>query len=164
MSAAAPPLAPDLAAGLRRLKLATIRVQAPEVLQTARTQRWPPEDVLRTLINAEIAARDQTNQRLRLKAANLPLLKRLEDVDTLASGIPSATFAYVASLEWIRARENTLLVGPAGTGKSHILIGVGQRAVQAGLRALCHRRGSRRAALPPPGRQHRQPRHRRAPP
>jgi DNA replication protein DnaC len=134
MSAAAPPLAPDLAAGLRRLKLATIRAQAPDVLQTARTQRWPAEDVLRTLVNAEIAARDQTNQRLRLKAANLPLLKRLEDVDTLASGIPSATFAYVASLEWIRARENTLLVGPAGTGKSHILIGVGQRAVEAGLR------------------------------
>jgi DNA replication protein DnaC len=69
-----------------------------------------------------------------LKAANLPLLTRLEDVDTLASGIPSATFAYVASLEWIRARENTLLVGPAGTGKSHILIGVGQRVVEAGLR------------------------------
>jgi DNA replication protein DnaC len=134
MSAAAPPLTPDLAAALRRLKLATIRAQAPEVLQTARTQRWSAEDVLRALVNAEIAARDQTNQRLRLKAANLPLLKRLEDVDTLASGIPAATFAYVASLEWIRARENTLLVGPAGTGKSHILIGVGQRAVETGLR------------------------------
>ncbi len=130
MSAAAPPLTPDLAAALRRLKLATIRAQAPEVRQTARTQRWPADDVLRTLVNAEIAARDQTNQRLCLKAANLPLLKQLEDVDALASGIPSGTFAYVASLEWIRARENTLLVGPAGTGKSHILIGVGHRAVE----------------------------------
>jgi hypothetical protein len=134
MSTAAPPLAPDLLAGLRRLKLSTIRAQAPEVLQTARTQRWPPEDVLRTLVAAEIAARDQTNQHLRLKAANLPLLKRLDDFDTLAAGIPAATFAYVASLEWIRARENTLLVGPAGTGKSHVLIGVGLRAVEQGLR------------------------------
>ncbi len=134
MSTAAPPLAPDLLAGLRRLKLATIRTQAPDVLQTARTQRWPPEDVLRTLVAAEIAARDQTNQHLRLKAANLPVLKRLDDVDLLASGIPAATFAYVASLEWIRARENTLLVGPAGTGKSHVLIGIGLRAVEQGLR------------------------------
>ena len=134
MSTAAPPLAPELMAGLRRLKLATIRAQAPEVLQTARTQRWRPEDVLRTLVAAEVAARDQTNQHVRLKAANLPVLKRLDDFDTLASGIPAATFAYVASLEWIRARENSLLVGPAGTGKSHVLIGVGLHAVEQGLR------------------------------
>ena len=42
MSAEAPPLPADLVAGLRRLKLATIRTQAPEILQIARTQRWPP--------------------------------------------------------------------------------------------------------------------------
>jgi hypothetical protein len=48
MTATAPPLGPELLAGLRRLKLATIRAQAPEVLQTARTQRWAPEEVLRT--------------------------------------------------------------------------------------------------------------------
>src|SRR5262245_19796283 len=137
MSAAAPPLTPELVAGLRRLRLATIRAQAPEVLQTARTQRWPPEDVLRTLVAAEIAARGQSNQRLRLKAANLPVLKRLDDFDTLASGITPATFAYVASLEWIRARENILLVGPAGTGKSHVLIGGGQHAVEQRLRVHC---------------------------
>jgi DNA replication protein DnaC len=134
MSTMAPPLPPELLAGLRRLKLATIRAQAPEVLQTARTQRWPPEDVLRTLVAAEITARDQTNQQLRLKAANLPVLKHLDNFDTLASGITAATFAYVASLEWIRARENILLVGPAGTGKSHVLIGAGLHAVEQGLR------------------------------
>ena len=50
MSTTAPPLEPELIQGLRRLKLATIRAQAPEVLQIARTQRWPPEDVLRALV------------------------------------------------------------------------------------------------------------------
>jgi DNA replication protein DnaC len=134
VSTAAPPLAPDLLAGLRRLKLATIRAHAPEVLQTAKTQRWAPEEVLRTLVGAEIAARDQTNQQLRLKAANLPVVKSLEDFDRLASGIPTPTFNYVASLEWVRAHENLLLVGPAGTGKSHVLIGAGLRAVEQGLR------------------------------
>ena len=39
MTAAAPPLAPDLVAGLRRLKLAAIRQIAPELLITAKTQR-----------------------------------------------------------------------------------------------------------------------------
>jgi DNA replication protein DnaC len=134
MSAAAPPLSADLVAGLRRLKLATIRTQAPEILQTAKTQRWSIEEALRTLVAAEISARDRTNQQLRLKAANLPVVKTLDTFDALASSISSATFNYVASLEWVRARENLLLVGPAGTGKSHVLVGVGLRAVEHGLR------------------------------
>ena len=45
-----PPLDADLDAGLRRLKLAAIRRTAPEVLITAKTQRWTPEEVLRTLV------------------------------------------------------------------------------------------------------------------
>ena len=137
MSAEAPPLPADVVAGLRRLKLATMRTQAAEILQTARTQRWPIEEVLRTLVIAEITARDQTNRQLRLKAANLPVHKSLGAFDTLSSSIPLPTFSYVASLEWVRARENLLLVGPAGTGKSHVLIGVG---LQGLARALRHRR------------------------
>jgi hypothetical protein len=53
VSATAPaPLPPDLVAGLRRLKLARIRALAPELLQTAKVQRWTPEEILRTLVEA----------------------------------------------------------------------------------------------------------------
>ena len=55
------PLAADLDAALRRLKLATVRRNAAEVLQVAKVQRWTPEEVLRTLVEAEIAARDASN-------------------------------------------------------------------------------------------------------
>ena len=58
MTAAPPVLAPDLADGLRRLKLAAMRRLAPELLVTAKTQRWAPEELLRTLVEAEITARD----------------------------------------------------------------------------------------------------------
>jgi len=58
-----PVLPADLDAGLRRLKLATIRRDAPEVLLTAKTQRWTPEEVLLTLIEAEIASRDRIQHR-----------------------------------------------------------------------------------------------------
>jgi DNA replication protein DnaC len=134
MSAAAPPLAPDLVEGLRRLRLATMREQAADVLQTAKTQRWAAEDVLRALIAAEVAARDEANRRLRLKQAGFPAPKTLETFDVAASTIPRPTFDYLASLEWIRAKENVLLVGPAGTGKSHARLGCGHRAVEQGLR------------------------------
>jgi DNA replication protein DnaC len=132
MSTAPPPLAADLNAGLRRLKLAAIRRLAPELLVTARTQRWNPEEFLRTLIEAEICARDESNARTRMRQAAFPVTKTLAEFDLAASSIPRATFDYLASLEWIRAAENTCLIGPAGTGKSHVLVALGVAAVQAG--------------------------------
>src|SRR5215216_7064511 len=110
MSAAPPALAPDLAAGLRRLKLAAMREFAPELLQTAKTQRWAPEELLRTLVEAEITARDASNARTRLKAAAFPVVKTLDEFDLTASAIPKPTFDYLTNLEWIRAAENLALV------------------------------------------------------
>ena len=134
MSAAVPaPLAPDLEAALRRLKLSAIRRMAPEVLTTAKTQRWAPDELLRTLLEAELSSRDASNARARLRAAGFPVTKTLEEFRVAESSIPQPTFDYLASLEWIRARENLVLVGPAGTGKSHTLIALGHAAVEAGL-------------------------------
>jgi DNA replication protein DnaC len=134
VSASAPALAPDLIAGLRRLKLAAMRTLAPEVLLTAKTQRWAPEELLRTLVEAEITARDASNARTRLKTAAFPVVKTIDEFDVAASSIPKATLDYLTTLEWIRARENLCLLGPAGTGKSHTLIALGVAAVHAGHR------------------------------
>jgi DNA replication protein DnaC len=105
MTAAPPPLAPDLAAGLRRLKLAAIRQIAPELLITARTQRWAPEELLRTLIEAEITARDASNAATRMKTAAFPVIKALDELDRSACSIPGPTLDYLACLEWITAKE-----------------------------------------------------------
>jgi DNA replication protein DnaC len=129
-----PPLPADLAEGLKRLKMAAMRRLAPELLVTAKTQRWKPEEFLRTLVEAEIAARDASNARARLRAAAFPVTKTLEEFDVPASSVPPATFDYLASLEWVRAAENLCMIGPAGTGKSHILVAVGIAAVEAGHR------------------------------
>lgn len=135
-STAVPPavaaLPADLDAGLRRLKLATVRRTAAEVLQTAKIQRWTPEEVLRTLIEAELAARDASNIAARLKAAAFPVAKTLDSFIVAESSIPQATFDYLIGLEWVRSHANLALVGPPGTGKSHTLIGLGIAAVHAG--------------------------------
>ena len=134
MTAAAPPLAPDLAAGLRRLKLAAIGQLAPELLITAKTQRWAPEELLRTLVEAEITARDASNARTRMKNAAFPVTKTLDELDRSACSIPGPTLDYLATLEWITAAENLCLAGPPGTGKSHVLVSLGISAVHAGHR------------------------------
>jgi DNA replication protein DnaC len=129
-----PVLAPDLEAGLKRLKLAAVRRLAPEVLGTAKVQRWTPEELLRTLVEAEIASRDASNEAARRRAAGFPVTRRLEDFLLAESSVPRATFDHLAALEWIDGAENVVLVGPAGTGKSHLLLGLGEAAVVAGRR------------------------------
>ena len=134
MSTAPDALAPDLEAGLRRLRLGAMRHLCPELLVLAKTQRWKPEEFLRTLIEAEIASRDASNARARLLAAAFPVTKTLEEFDVGASSVKPATFDYLAGLEWIGAKENVCLVGPAGTGKSHLLVALGHSAIEAGHR------------------------------
>ncbi len=128
------PLPADLDAGLRRLRLGAMRRLAPELLVTAKTQRWAPEEFLRTLVETEIASRDASNTRARLKAAAFPVTKTLDEFDVKASSIKPATFDYLTSLEFIAAKENVCLVGPAGTGKSHLLVALGHTAIDAGHR------------------------------
>ena len=57
MSTVAPPLPPDLVAGLRQLKLAAVRRVAPDICQTAKIQLWAPEELLGTLVEAELDLR-----------------------------------------------------------------------------------------------------------
>lgn len=111
-----------------------MRRLAPGLLVPAKTQRWSPEEFLRTLLEAEIASRDESNARGRMKLAAFPVDKRLEEFDVAASSVKRATFDYLASLEWIRRTENLCLVGPAGTGKSHLLVALGHEAVEAGFK------------------------------
>ena len=134
MTTTPPALDADMEAGLRRLRLSAMRKLSPELLLTAKTQRWKPEEFLRMLIEAEIESRDQSNARNRMKIAAFPVRKTLEEFDVAASSVRRQTFDYLASLEWVRAKENLCLVGPAGTGKSHLLVALGHHAIEVGHR------------------------------
>jgi predicted RND superfamily exporter protein/DNA replication protein DnaC len=68
----------------------------------------------------------------RLAAAGFPVRKSLEDFRVETSSVPAATVADLAGLGWVDAAENVCLIGPSGTGKSHLLIGLANAAVTAG--------------------------------
>jgi DNA replication protein DnaC len=129
---AAPPLDDELEALLRRMRLPHIRRVAPEVLATARAQRWEPAEVLRVLLTEEVAGRGRSSIGQRRAAAGFPTGKTFDTWDPALSSIPRPTQAALRTLEWLTRRENLVVCGPSGTGKTFFLEALGQAAVEGG--------------------------------
>lgn len=128
----APPLPDDLTALLRRLRMPHTRAVAADVLLTAKTQRWDPTEVLRTLLVAEVDGRDASALATRRASAGFPTGKTFDAWNPDASSIPAPTQQALRTLDWVRRRENLVLCGPSGTGKTFFLEALGQHAVQHG--------------------------------
>ncbi len=129
-----PPLPPELAAVLTRLRLPYIRRAAPEVCATARAQRWDPAEVLRVLLSEEAVGRNAATRAMRRRAAGFPSGKTLESWRETESAIPPGTQRALATLEWLTRAENLVFAGPSGTGKTHFVEGLAAAAIEAGLR------------------------------
>ena len=127
-----PPLDAELEALLRRMRLPHIRRTAPEVLATAKAQRWDPAEVLKVLLTEEVAGRDRSSLATRRARAAFPTGKTFDAWDESLSSLPVATQSALRTLEWIDRRENLVVCGPAGTGKTFLLEALGQTAVETG--------------------------------
>jgi DNA replication protein DnaC len=130
-----PPAIPDeLTAVLRRMRLPYVRAAAPEVLATARAQRWDPAEVLRVLLVAEAAGRDAATRRQRRKAAGFPTGKTFDTWRETDSSIPIPTQSALRTLEWVNRAENLAVSGPSGTGKSHLVEALAHAVIDAGMK------------------------------
>jgi DNA replication protein DnaC len=130
----APPVPDELDRILRRMRLPYLRKAAPDVLATARAQRWDPAEVLRVLLAEEVTGRDAATRRMRRKQASFPTGKTLASWRPEDSSIPQATQQALVTLEWIGRTENLAVAGPSGTGKSHFVEALAHAAIEADLR------------------------------
>ena len=130
----APALPAELETLLRRMRLPYLRAAAPDVLATARSQRWDPAEVLRVLINEEVIGRDAATRRMRRKSANFPSGKTFATWRPDESSIPAPTQQALSTLEWVSRAENLAIAGPSGTGKSHFVEALAHNAIEADLR------------------------------
>jgi DNA replication protein DnaC len=130
----APPVPDELDRILRRMRLPYLRKAAPDVLATARAQRWDPAEVLRVLLAEEVTGRDAATHRMRRKAASFPTGKTLASWRPEESSIPQATQQALVTLEWIGRTENLAVAGPSGTGKSHFVEALAHAAIEVDLR------------------------------
>ena len=129
-----PELPEDLTAVLKRMRLPYLRAIAPDVLATARAQRWDPAEIVRVLLEEEIRGRDEATRRMRRKAAGLPAGKTFESWRETDSSIPPGTQTGLATLEWVGRAENLAAAGPSGTGKTHFVEALAHKVIDAGMR------------------------------
>ena len=134
MKAPSPPIPDELTTVLRRMRLPYVRAAAPDVLATARAQRWDPAEVLRVLLVEEIAGRDAATRRQRRRAAGFPAGKTFESWRPDDSSITTATQQALQTLEWVGRAENLAVAGPSGTGKTHFVEALAHAVIDAGMR------------------------------
>ncbi len=119
----------------RALRLPTVREQAGPLAEAALRDRLSHLAYLAELLQAELDDRDARCRERRVHEARFPRLKHLADFDLKAAPtVDPALLASLESCEWVERGEPVVLLGDSGTGKSHLLIGLGMAACQRGLR------------------------------
>jgi len=86
------------------------------------------------LLDAERAGREERRVRTMLKSSKIPTGQTLENFDfAFQPAIERSRIETLATGAWIRSAEAILIQGPPGVGKSHLLVGLGVRAIQLGF-------------------------------
>ena len=118
------------------LKAPRITEAAQRLAEQARDAGWTHEDYLAAVLEREVSARSASGAQLRIRAAGFPARKTLEDFDFDAQPAVRQQVAALASGAFLAEARNIVLLGPPGTGKTHVAIGLAIRACQAGHRVL----------------------------
>lgn len=114
---------------LKDLKLPEIARVFPEVAREARQGGWRVEEVLRVLLEAELAKRTENVAKARLRAARFPAVKTFEQFNfAFQPELDREQLLRLAHGDWIAAAEPVLFAGPVGTGKTHLAIALGVEA------------------------------------
>jgi len=118
------------------LKAPRITEAAARLAAQARDAGWTHEDYLAAVLEREVSARSASGAQLRIRAAGFPARKTLEDFDFDAQPAIRQQIAALASGAFLTEARNIVLLGPPGTGKTHLATGLAIRACQAGHRVL----------------------------
>ena len=127
----------DLAYLCRALKAPNLAQAVPRLAERARAENWTHEEFLAACLEREVAARQSNGGEIRIRAARVPARKALEEFDfDHQRSLKREVIAHLGALDFIEGKDNVVFLGPPGTGKTHLAIGISIRACQAGHRVL----------------------------
>lgn len=95
------------------------------------------EEYLKDCLHEEIMYREGKAKLHRTKKACLPTYKGFEDFDTdFQTGITDWQLKQLAGLNWLDGIYNLIIIGPPGTGKTHLALAIGNKAVETGYKVF----------------------------
>jgi DNA replication protein DnaC len=131
----------DTAQALKQVLFAAAALKAPRIAQAAErlaTQaadaNWSHLDYLAAVLDREVAARAASGTDIRIKTAGFPARKTLEDFDFDQQSAARGPVTALASGAFLTEARNVVLLGPPGTGKTHLATALGIVAARAGHR------------------------------
>lgn len=150
MSGSQASLYQQLRGHLATLKLTAAAEHLPGVLAKAEAEQWSMTATLEHLLAREVEATEARKLAGRLRFASLPTPATLADFDfDAAPGIDKKLVDELATCRYLESATNVLMIGPPGVGKTHLAVGLGRAAAEAGYRtyfttaadlaARCHR-------------------------
>jgi len=129
--------ASDLGYLCRALKAPSLAKSVERLAERARAENWSHEEFLAACLEREVAARQSNGGEIRIRAARFPARKTLEEFDfDHQRSLKREVIAHLGALDFVEAKDNVVFLGPPGTGKTHLAIGLSIRACQAGHRVL----------------------------
>src|SRR4051794_15647329 len=125
----------ELAHLFRALKAPAAARALPKLADRARAEQWSFERFAEVLLKTEIDSRDSHGGQARIKQTRFPARKTLEEFDfTFQTSLRRATVLHLGQLDFLHGNENVVLLGPPGTGKTHLSIAIGIHGCLAGHR------------------------------
>src|SRR3954464_13032301 len=121
----------------RALKTPTIARVWEDLAAQARDLNWSHEEYLTAVLERQVADRESAGTTMRIRPAHFPAVKTLQEfnLDHLPS-LRRDLLAHLATGTFVAKAENVILLGPPGIGKTHLAIGLGVKATQAGYSVL----------------------------
>lgn len=117
----------------KQLRLPSFNKYAKVVQQLEPSESYA--DFLLKLMKTELDDRQQTAQEKRIKTAKFPIIKTLDEFDTnRLEHISDGCIRELSSCDFIGKRQNVIMVGNPGSGKTHLATALGINACCAGFR------------------------------
>jgi DNA replication protein DnaC len=116
----------------RQLRLPTFNQYADVIRQLGQEKGF--DDFLIAMMKQELLARLESSHKRKIRAANFPYIKTMDELDfSRFENVEEPFLHQLASCDFISKRQNVVMVGNPGTGKTHLSIALGLKACMAGI-------------------------------